>query len=325
MLVGYQVTQLIYVAAKLGLADALASGPKTSDELSLAVTADSRVLGRILRALDCVGVVECASDNRFRLTSVGHYLRADVPGSLRAIAIFHGESWVQRAWGGLLGTAQTGGIAFDAAHSMPFSDYVAQHPEVSRGLDERAAGNTARVADSIAASYGFSGCRRLVDVGGGYGTLAAAIVRRNPHLTAIVSDRASVEAAALAYLARVEGGERCSFVSIDFFESVPSGGDVYLLKSVIHDWDDQQGRAILRNVRQAISSGGRLLLVERVMPSQSDPSFELAMYDIMMMVLSNGHERSEGEYRALLGTAGFQMNRVIETPTAFSLVEASPD
>ena len=275
MLAGYQVTQLIYVAAKLGLADVLADGPKTSAELGAKVGANPNVLRRILRALACVGVFEQVGEGHFGLTSVGGYLRRDVPGSLHAIAVFNGEDWVQRAWGGLLHAAQTGELALDHGLGVTFGEFVAQHPEVSRTLDERAAGNTARVADAIAASYDFADVSRLVDVGGSYGTLTAAILRANAHLTGIVFDRPSVREGARQYLTAAGCGERCEVVSGDFFDWVPRGGDVYVLKSIIHDWNDHRSLAILQKVREAMAETARLLLVERLMPADSEPSFEL--------------------------------------------------
>ena len=325
MLAGYQVTQLIFVAAKLGLADVLADGPRTSAELASLVGADSRILHRLLRALACIGLFEQIEGDRFGLTSVGGYLRTDAPGSLRAVSIFSGEDWVQRAWGGLLHATKTGQLAFDHALGMSFDQYVARNPSVSHGLDDRAAGNTARVADAIAASYDFSDVRQVVDVGGSYGTLTAAILHLNPHLTGIVYDREAVGQGARHYLAGASCGDRCEFVPGDFFEAVPPGGDVYILKSIIHDWDDRRSLAILRNVRQAMATTARLLLVERLMPSDVEPSFEVATYDVMMLVLSNGRERTVAEYRDLLTTAGFVFKRVVPTPTAFRIVEAELD
>jgi SAM-dependent methyltransferase len=208
---------------------------------------------------------------------------------------------------------------------MPFDQYVGQNPSVSHGLDQRASANTGQVADAIAASYDFSDVRQVVDVGAGYGTLTAAILAANPHLTGIVCDRPSVEQGAREYLARASCADRCTFVAIDFFENVPAGGDVYILKSLIHDWDDPRSLAILRNVRRAMARTARLLLVERLMPADGEPSFELATYDVMMMVLSNGSERTTADYRALLATAGFAFKRVVPTPTVFSIIEAELD
>jgi O-methyltransferase domain/Dimerisation domain len=325
MLAGYQVTQLIYVAAKLGLADILANGPRSSAELASMVGADSRILQRLLRTLASIGVFENMEGGRFGLTSVGGYLRSGAPGSLRAVAIFSGENWLQRAWSGLLHATQTGEVAFDLALGMSFDQYVAQHPSMSHGLDQRASGNTGQVADAVAASYDFSDAHQIVDVGGGHGTLTAAILRANPQLTGMVCDRSPVEQGAREYLAGANCGNRCRFVAGDFFERVPSGGDIYILKSVIHDWDDRRSLAILRNVRQAMAGPARLLLVERLMPGDREPSFELASYDVMMMVLTNGCERTTAEYRALLATAGFAFKRVVSTPTAFSIIEAELD
>lgn len=325
MLAGFQVTQLIYVAAKLGLADMLAAGPKSGAELASIAGADSLTLQRLLRALACIGVFKHIEGGRFGLTDVGDYLRTDTPGSLRAVAIFSGDDWVQRAWGGLLHATQTGEVALDHALGMSFDQYVARNPSVSDGLDQRASANTGQVADAIAASYDFSDVRQAVDVGAGYGTLMAAILAANPHLTGTVCDRPSVEQGAREYLARASCADRCKFVAIDFFENVPAGGDVYILKSLIHDWDDPRSLAILRNVRKAMARTARLLLVERLMPADGEPSFELATYDVMMMVLSNGSERTTADYRALLATAGFAFKRVVPTPTAFSIIEAELD
>lgn len=324
MLAGYQVTWLIHVAARLGVADLLAGGPRTSAELAKLTSADAPTLHRLLRALASVGILRRCGDGGFGLADVGQFLRADVAGSLRPVALFSGNDSFQRPWSALLDAVRTGAPTFDHAFGMPFEAYFAQSSTVARELDERASGNTARVAGHIAGAYDFRRFHRLVDVGGGYGTLSAAILRSNSDLRGVVFDQPRVVEGARRYLAAAGVADRCEVIGGSFFEKVPPGGDAYLLKSILHDWDDDRATAILATCREAMAGGGTLLLVERVMPADDEPSCEVALYDLMMLVLSGGRERTTAEYEALLTRSGLALTRVIATPSSFSFLEAVP-
>jgi predicted O-methyltransferase YrrM len=247
-----------------------------------------------------------------------------VAGSLHAVALFSGEESFQRSWSGLLDAVRTGAPAFDHVFGMSLAAYLGEHPAASRHFDKRATGNTARVADRVAASYDFRRVRRLVDVGGGYGTLSAAILRANPDLRGVVFDQPHVVEGARRYLAAAGVADRCEVIGGSFFEKIPPGGDAYLLKSVLHDWDDDRALAILATCREAMAGGGTLLLVERVMPADDEPSCEVALYDLMMLVLSGGRERTVVEFDALLTRAGCTLARVVPTPSSFSILEAVP-
>jgi hypothetical protein len=324
LIAGHQVTWLIHVAARLGLADLLGDGTLAATELAELTATHPPTLYRLLRALASVGILRRVADGGFGLTDVGRFLRTDVAGSLRAVALFSGEESFQRSWSGLLDAVRTGAPAFDHVFGMSLAAYLGEHPAASRHFDKRATGNTARVADRVAASYDFRRVRRLVDVGGGYGTLSAAILKMNPDLRGVVFDQPHVVEGARRYLAAAGVAERCTAVGGSFFEQVPAGGDLYVLKSVLHDWDDDRALAILATCRTAMADGGTLLLVERIIPADDEPSCEVALYDLMMLVLSGGRERTVAEYEALLARSGLALTRVISTPSSFSILEAMP-
>lgn len=323
LLFGYRLTQLVHVAAKLGVADHLAEGPRTAAELAAKVGADAGALHRVLRALASLGIFTQDAGGAFGLTEEGERLRSDVPGSMRLPAITYGEPWWWQAWGGLFETVRTGRTAFDAVHGVDLFGYLA--------ADERAAGlfngimhvMTTEQAAAVAAGYDFSSTRRLLDIGGGHGALAAAILRKNPQATAVLFDRPPVVEGAGPRLRELGVADRCSLVGGDFFVSVPEGADTITLKDIIHDWDDERALAILRNVRRAMAPDARLLLVERLIPPGNAPS-PGKLVDITMLVLTGGRERTEDEYRALLRDAGFTTERVVSVGGETSVIEARP-
>jgi O-methyltransferase/methyltransferase family protein len=316
MVIGYRASQALYVAAKLGIADLLKDGPKGSDALAQATQAHPAALRRLLRALVSLGVFEEDAQGRFGLTPMGTHLRSDVPGSLRAPVLFLAgeEGW--RSWGALLHSVQTGEPAFDHVYGMGGFDYYAEHPEGAKILDEAMAGFTALVADAVLGAYDFSGTRTLVDVGGGNGALLAAILKAHPTMRGILFDLPHVVSGAPQVLGDAGVVARCQVVGGSFFESVPEGGDAYLLKWIIHDWDDERSVAILTACRRAMKGNGKLLVVDQVLPHRAEPSesTDAFMFDLeMLVVTSGGRERSEDEFRTLLAAAGFRLNRVVAT------------
>ena len=323
MITGSWVAQAIYVAAKLQIADLLRDGPQASTALAATTGAHPRALYRVLRALASVGLFSEDEQGRFSLTPLAEPLRSDVPGSVRAFSVMQGSEWAWRSWGEIMHSVRTEEPAFEHVFGMPLFDYYAANPEAGRvgaeGLTSRSEPENARVVSA----YDFSRVGTVVDVGGGQGTLLASILTANPQTRGILFEKPHVIAMAQPIFEGAGLNERCEFVAGDFFASVPAGGDVYLLKKVIHDWDDEEARSILSRCRAAIPDSGLLLLIELVIPLGNEPSFG-KLLDLHMLVSPGGRERTEAEYRELLASAGFTLGRVIPTASLVSIVEAVP-
>jgi ubiquinone/menaquinone biosynthesis C-methylase UbiE len=318
------VSQAVAAAARLGIADGLRDGPKSSEELAPAVGADARALYRLLRALTSVGVFVEDEDSRFGLTPLGAYLQSDVPGSLRAAAIYFGLEELSRAWSHLSYSVQTGQPAFDHVFGMGSFEYLERHPETGRVFNEAMTDLTRQRAAAVVAAYDFAGLKKIVDVGGGQGEFLIAVLKAHPTLTGVLFDLPAAINSAQQAIAAADLTERCALVAGDFFAAVPSGGDAYMLSTVIHNWLDDKATAILQNCHRAMGKNGRLLLIERVLPSRTErsamPHPYTSLADLMMMVIG-GQERTEAEFRALYAHAGFALTRVIPTQSPFSVIE----
>jgi hypothetical protein len=326
LIYGFMPARIVYIAAELGLADLLADGDKTAAALAEATQTDAASLHRLMRALATLGVVEEVAPSRFALTALGGQLRAGVPGSLRNVALMFGGERAWSSWGDLLHSIRTGQSATQHVYGMSSFEYLAAHPEQAAIFNEAMAEITRGIAQAVVAACDFSAFRRIADLGGGTGTLIAAILAANPGLHGILFDLPSGSEKAPTVLEAAGVAERCRIVHGDFFHSVPEA-DAYILKNVIHDWDDEQSRVIFRNCRAALSGAGRLLLVERIMPARMEASIahrQLAMMDMNMLVMPGGRERSEAEYRALLAAADFRLARIVPTASGASLIEAIP-
>jgi hypothetical protein len=295
---GYWTTQIIYVAAKLGIADLLSHGPQDVDTLARATQTHAPTLCRLMRALGGLGVFRENEQHQYELTTLGRCLVSGSPGALRARATLNGEEWY-RAWGGLLDSVRTGKSPFQNLFGKPFFEYLAGREDTAATFNEAMASATEGAAAAVVKAYDFAGCRTIADVGGGTGAFLAAILRATPQARGILFDRPSVVAAARELLGRTGIAERCEVVGGDFLEAVPSGGDVYILSWIIHDWDDERSIAILGNCRRAMTSDARLLLFEQVVPTGNQPSLS-KLYDVHMLVLySGGRERSSSSVMAL--------------------------
>jgi O-methyltransferase domain/Dimerisation domain len=317
------VTQLIHVAAKLGVADLLRAGPKSSDELATAVSVDPQALYRLLRALASLGIFVETDPGSFALTSLAEPLRSDVPNSLRGSAVLYGERWWWHACGELLYSVRTGQPAFDHVHGAALFAYLDGTGDAAAVFNEHQTNMTRQDAAAVVAAYDFAEYTKVVDVGGGQGALTAAILRARPGTTAVLFDRPAVVAGAQEMLRAQGVADRCTTVGGDFFESVPEGGDAYVLKDIVHDWDDARANAVLRNCRTAMSGTSRLLVVEKVIPPGSGP-FAGKLTDITMLLVASGRERTAEEYRGLLAEAGFAVTRIVPTRTPASVIEAVP-
>jgi SAM-dependent methyltransferase len=315
--IGYWGSQSLYVAAKLGIADCLVGGPKTAQQLAREVGAEPQSLYRVLRFLAGLGVFEMSEERRFGLNMASELMLTTAQGSVRDSSILLGET-VHEAWRKLLPAVQDGHAAFEHAFRQGLFEYLGKHPHYARIFDRAMAAGSVffRAVPDV---YDFSSLRRVVDVGGGNGAMLAAILGRNPKLTGVLFDAPSVVDAARPNL-EVEGvAGRCELVKGDFFESIVTGGDVYILSRILHDWEDNQCLAILRNCRRAIDRSGRVLILERLIPG----SYALAS-DVNMLAVTGGRERSEEEFRKLLAQTGFELSGVIPLPLEVNLIEATP-
>jgi O-methyltransferase domain/Dimerisation domain len=324
MLTGYWSTQVIYVAAKLGIADLLEHGPKTSEELAISTGTHAPSLYRLLRALANLNVFEENEAGYFSLTPIGLCLVSSTPGSMRARAIIGGEE-LYSAWGDLLYSIQTGDSAFDHVFKMPFFQYLAQNEDAATNFNNMMAGSAVQAAAAIIAAYDFSWARTIVDVGGGDGTLIASILNAHPQARGILLETPHVAESARRRLVAAGLSERCDVVVGDYFRAVPDGGDIYLLSWIIHDWDDERSISILKNCHQAMQSGGKLLLLEEIIPGVNETSMS-KLYDLHMLVMmtdGGGRERTEAEYRKLLANAGFRKTTIIPTTLPRSLIEGT--
>ncbi len=324
LIMGNCVSQAICVIARLGVADVLADGPQQVAEIARRVGAHDSALYRVLRVLGDVGVVAELEDQWFSLTPLGAVLRSDVPGSLRGLGVIYGLPFHRHSWTDLYETIRTGESAFDRVHGTQVFDYLAEHPEDAAFVDTAMVAASMGQVVGIMRAYDFGRFSTIVDVGGGWGGLLAPILSANPHLQGVLFDVPTVVAGADGELSRAGVINRCRVVGGDFFDSVPEGGDVYLLGNVIHGWDDDQAVKILSTCRAAMVDTACLLLVEAVLPEGREPSpgkFE----DLLMLVMTTGgRQRTEAEFRALLDRAGFRLTRIVPSSGMVSLVEAVP-
>jgi O-methyltransferase domain/Dimerisation domain len=324
MAAGCWISQAIYVAAKLGIADLLQDGPKRCETLAEATQTNASALYRMLRALASLDVFAEDEDGHFRLTPLAECLRTRAPGSLRAFATMLGEEEHRRPWDDVLYSVRTGQPAFDHVFGMPHFKYFAEHPEAARTFNEGMTSRSGEENDAIVSAFDFSDFKIVIDVGGGQGTLLAAILQASSSTRGVLFDLPHVIATARAGAARIGLAPRCEFRAGDFFDVVPAGGDAYVLKKVIHDWDDERVLSILNNCRKAMPGTGRLLLIEPIVPPGNAPSFNKLLDLLMLIWTSGGKERTEAEHRALLASAGFKPIRIIPTKSPLGIIEAVP-
>ena len=320
MIAGFWATQAIHVAVRLRVPDLLSAGPRTAEELTAETGTHARSLYRLLRALSSSGVFREDAEHRFALTPLSECLLGNTAGSLSALAWMRGD-WQYRAWGDLLHNVQTGETAFEHVFGEPLFEFLRHTPENAAIFDQGMVGVHGRETEAMLAAFDFSDIRVLADIGGGNGSVLAAVLAKYPSLQAILFDRADVIDRAKSNLTQAGVAERVQFIAGDFFQSVPSGADAYFLRHIIHDWDDQQATSILKNCRAVMPSDGRLLLAEFVLPDGQEP-FHGKWFDLAMMVVTGGQERTETEYRRLLDMCGFAWQRVVPTASELSVIEA---
>jgi hypothetical protein len=321
LILGRFVSHLIYVAAKLELADQLKHGPRTVEELATAAEVQTPALYRVLRALASVGIFAETKDKRFKLTPLAATLQKGIPGSMHAVALMFGQKYLEDAWAQLLHGVKTGETPFLKTHGVHAFEYLEQHPEALKIFGEAMTNVSSIENPAIAAAYKFSGIRTLVDVGGGHGSLLAAILKANPKLKGVLFDQPSVITRARQdrHVTAKGIAERCTLESGDFFGAVPKGGDAYVMKRVLHDWDDEQCAKILANCRAAMSERGRVLVAESVILPGNGPD-RGKLLDMQMLVMG-GRERTKQEFAAVFKKAGLKLTRVVPTKCPLSIVE----
>jgi SAM-dependent methyltransferase len=310
MMGGYARTQLLYVTAKLNLADLLAAGPQAPRDLALRIDVHPRSLQRFLRYMVAFQLATETADGRFALAPLGEFLRSDHPESVRKAALYTGAVNYPAA-GGILHSVRAGTPAFDHVFGQPYFDYCGQNLEIAELFNDLMGRASQDRAKAIVAAYDFSAAQLIVDLGGGNGTLLAAILEANPGVRGVVYDRPAVVPEAEAYLAARCIAGRGRAVGGSFFESVPADADILILSHVIHDWDDPQSARILGNCAAAMRPTSRLLLVEEVLSERVSDGPSTVLADMAMMLLTSGFERTRNEYRELLAAAGLDLARVL--------------
>jgi hypothetical protein len=322
MVFGKALTQAVSVIARFKVADQLVSGPKTAAELAAATGLHAGHLYRVMRALTSVGVFAADDAGRFSLTPMGNLLRSDVPGSMAPMATFACDPWSWKAWGDLAGSVKSGGPSFERVFGEGVFDYLQKHPDEAATFNDGMTRFSQQASANVLKAYDFSPFGSIVDVGGGHGALLLSILKANPKAKGVVFDAPSVANGAVVAIKASGMQDRCRAEGGDFFKAVP-GGDLIILKHIIHDWNDAKATAILKACRAAIPATGKLVLVELVVPPGFAPH-PAQILDLEMMVICDGKERTEAEYRELLAGAGFRLTRIVPTEGPHSLVEAVP-
>ena len=316
----YWVSRLVHLAAQLGLADQLGDGPMRADELARRTSTHAPALYRVLRALASLGLFTEDESRRFSLTPLGAALKSGAPGSARASILTLAGNEVSAAWQHIIDSVRTGKPAFEQVHGKGIFPWLAENPQQAALFGETMVGFHGAEPAAVAAAYDFSHFGTIIDVGGGTGNLLTTILQKYPQPRGLLVDLPHVADDAIALIQSRGLAARAKFEAGDFFQSVPQGGDVYLMSHVIHDWSESQCQTILANCRRAMKPGARLLVIEMVLPPGNSPH-PGKLLDMMMLVGPGGEERTADEYRTLLAKAGLKLERLIPTDSAVSIVE----
>lgn len=320
---GFRAYQMIVAACRLQIPDLIAEDPKTADELAASTGMHAPSLRRLLRGLAVWGVLAEMADGRFASTSLSDQFRSDKPG-LRNMTIMLSEEGYQ-AWGELMYTLRTGKPAYEQIYGKSHFERLAEEPEIAAHFNAAMVEFSTLVARAFTAAYDFGDVRTVVDVGGGNGAVLTAVLQAHPGMRGILFDLAQGLAGAQEKLAAAGVAARVTLDEGSFFMTVPSGADLYLLKSIVHDWNDERALAILKTCRRAMNAKARLVLLERELPERidrPDETLTTVMSDLHMMVVLGGKERTTSEYRDLLAQAGLRMTRLVPTESDFCAVEA---
>ena len=323
MILAAWMSQALEVAAELGIADALVTGPLTADELARRVGADADAVERLMRALVSRGVFRRHRNGKYGLNRLAETLRADAPASMAAAALLYGSPQHREHWSTLAEAVRSGKSTIPALRGKDFFEYLNEEPQLAKLFNDAMTSISAMSEHAVVAAYDFDACPVVVDIGGGHGRLLATILAAAPSSRGVLYDLPGVAADAPSVMTKFGVAERVRIETGSFFESVPAGGNAYVLKHIIHDWADDEAVQILRNLRAVSDAGTTVLLVELVIPAH-DREFVGKFADLEMLIVGGSRERTAAEYRALLERAGFRMTRVVPTASPYSLVEAKP-
>jgi hypothetical protein len=318
---GYWLSRALHVVAALGVADLLRDGPQSADELATATNSHPDALYRVLRALSSVGVFAESENHVFALTPMSELLRSDVPGSLRPMMLLVSDDLHWQSFGNINQTVQTGLPAFDQIFGQPLFTYLSAHSADAERFDNAMTAYSRVAIDALIQAYDFSPFATVVDVAGGKGSLLGAVLAQAPEAHGILFELPHViEGARFAdYLPQ----SRVKLVAGSFFESIPGGASAYLMKNILHVWDDESARRIVDSCRRAAASSSKLLVMEAIVPGPNQPSLA-SIVDIAMLVLLAGRERTVEQYGDLLASAGFRLERVVPTASHIAILEAVP-
>jgi hypothetical protein len=320
---GYFISASLGVVARLGIAEQLAAGPRSSADLARATGVSEDAIYRVLRALAMVGVFTETGPRTFALTPAANLLRAGVPGSLREMVLWMDDSFHFRVYSEMMHSVKTGETLGQKVLGMPVFEYLQRNPELSATFNDAMTNFSANVAPAVLAAYDFSGIDVLVDIAGGHGMILSSILKQYPKMRGILFDLEHVLAGATAPDA-MGVSDRVQKVSGDFFKAVPAGGDAYIMKHIIHDWDDDKSIVILKNIREALAGkpDGKVILLEAVIKPGNEPDLA-KLIDLEMMLLPGGKERTQEEFAALFEKSGFELARVIPTASPLCVIEGT--
>jgi len=316
-------SRAVYIIAKLGVPDLLTGGAKSAEELATATNTHAPALYRILRALESLGILSSPEPRKFGLTPVSELLVTSAPGSMRWFVISELGEEHYPAWGNLMHSVRTGEIAFDNHFGKDIWSYFKDNPEQGALFNDSMSGMTQVANESIVDVYDFSPFKKIVDVGGGHGALLTSILKSAPAASGILFDSEQVISGARPKIEAAGMADRCEIIAGNFFEAVPAGGDAYVMKWIIHDWNDELSITILKNIRQQIAANGRVIIFDTVVPETSEPDFS-KFFDLNMLVMTGGKERTAKEFAQLLEASGFKLVRIIPTATPTAIVEGEP-
>ena len=321
MVFGAQMQRSVCLAARLGIPDLLAERAQTAEELAEKTSMHAPSVYRLLRTLASIGVFSETADRKFELTPISALLLSNAPNSVRDFAVMMGEDWIWQAWGELPYSVRTGDVAHEKVQGMGSFDFFQKNEEAGKIFNAAMTNFTQVIIPAVTEVYDFSGVSKLVDVAGGHGLLLAGILKANPPLQGVLFDLPFVIEGAGELLKKEDVSDRVELASGNFFESVPQGADAYMMKHIIHDWDDESSIKILQNIHSAMNENGKVLIIEMVIPEGNEPHPSKAL-DILMLVMEGGKERRRDEYRKLLDASGFRLARIIPTKSPYSVIEA---
>lgn len=322
----YRVSQAIHVAAKLGVADVLADGAKSIRHIAQETQTHPQFLYRLLRALASMGIFAETETGNFELTPRAALLQSRVPGSLKEYAIVIGEAWHWNTWGEILHSVQTGEPAFDHFYHSEFADYLEQHPEQKQTFERSMVSLLETIDATVMKAYDFSAASTIVEIGipGSHGGLLVRILQANPLARGIFFDTASNLPQTQRILSEQSLLDRCQLAPGEVFEKVPEGGDLYILKNFIHDFDDQTASRTLKNFRAVMANTAKLLVVEMLVPPGNTPGLSKIVDIEALLMSAGGYERTEAQYRSLFESVGFNVSNVYSGPSPFSIIELTP-